>query len=85
MHNSGSRSMSHDSAMTDQPTTRKAREHDRRSGADRRQVDSLPPGKIDRRRSVDARKPDVLELDMSNSEWTALNQAPSPPTKPTLS
>ncbi len=41
----------------------------------------LPPGKVDRRRSVDSRKPDVVELDMSNSEWTALTQVPEPPSK----
>jgi len=40
-----------------------------------------PPVKIDRRRSVDARKPDVQEREMTNSEWSALNQLPLPPTK----
>ena len=48
---------------------------DRRSGADRRKVDIAPPGRIDRRRSIDARRPDVVELDMSNSEWSALDVA----------
>ena len=46
---------------------------DRRSGLDRRKVDLGPPaGKPERRRSVEARKPEVVELDMTNSEWTAL-------------
>lgn len=55
---------------------------DRRSGSDRRKVDMLPPGKVDRRRSVDSRKPEVVELEMSNSEWTALTQVPAAPAKP---
>jgi len=53
--------------------------HDRRSGADRRKADVGPPGKHERRRGVESRKPEVVELDMSNSEWTALNQDPSAP------
>ena len=51
---------------------------DRRSGVDRRKADVPYPGK-DRRRGVESRKPEVVELDMSNSEWTALNQDPSKP------
>jgi len=52
---------------------------DRRSGADRRRADVGPPGKHERRRGVESRKPEVVELDMSNSEWTALTQDPSTP------
>jgi hypothetical protein len=52
--------------------------NDRRSGVDRRKADVDYPGK-DRRRGVESRKPEVVELDMSNSEWTALNQDPSTP------
>jgi hypothetical protein len=52
--------------------------NDRRSGADRRKADVDYPGR-DRRRGVESRKPEVVELDMSNSEWTALNQDPSTP------
>ena len=52
--------------------------NDRRSGVDRRKADVEYPGK-DRRRGVESRKPEVVELDMSNSEWTALNQDPSTP------
>ena len=52
--------------------------NDRRSGVDRRKADVAYPGK-DRRRGVESRKPEVVELDMSNSEWTALNQDPPAP------
>jgi hypothetical protein len=52
--------------------------NDRRSGVDRRKADVAHPGK-DRRRGVESRKPEVVELDMSNSEWTALNQDPPAP------
>jgi len=52
---------------------------ERRSGPDRRRVDIGPPGKHERRRDVESRKPDVVELDMSLSEWMALNRDPSAP------
>jgi hypothetical protein len=52
--------------------------NDRRSGVDRRKADVAYPGK-DRRRGVESRKPEVVELDMSNSEWTALTQGPPTP------
>jgi hypothetical protein len=55
---------------------------DRRSGSDRRRVDNLPPGQRDRRRSIDARKPEVIELEMSNSEWSALQPELPTPRKP---
>ena len=45
----------------------------RRTGADRRLVDGKPPGKHERRRGLEARQPEVMELDMSNSEWAALS------------
>jgi hypothetical protein len=51
---------------------------DRRSGIDRRKADVKYAGK-DRRRGVESRKPEVVELDMSTSEWTALNQDPPTP------
>lgn len=54
---------------------------ERRTGEDRRRVDNGPPGKHERRRSMEPRKPEVVELDMSNSEWSALNDAPVPPKK----
>jgi hypothetical protein len=48
-------------------------EADRRTGVDRRHVDGQPPGKHERRRGIESRKPEVVELDMSNSEWAALS------------
>jgi hypothetical protein len=56
---------------------------DRRAGADRRHVDvPLPAGKRDRRRALEARRPDVVEIDMSQSEWAALSDLPAPPVPP---
>jgi len=60
---------------------RKSRELVQRPGQDRRKVDKPPPVKVDRRRSVDARKPDVHEREMTDSEWSTLNQLPLPPAK----
>ena len=54
---------------------------DRRIGADRRHADApLPAGKRDRRRGLEARKPEVHEIDMSPSEWAALLEPPAPKT-----
>ena len=56
---------------------------DRRAGADRRLVDApLPAGRRDRRRALEARKPDVVEIDMSQSEWAALSDLPALPAPP---
>jgi hypothetical protein len=52
--------------------------NDRRRGDDRRLVEGQPPGKHDRRRHVEPRKPEVVELEMSSSEWAALNGLPPP-------
>ncbi|WP_341892273.1 hypothetical protein [Variovorax sp. YR752] len=55
---------------------------ERRSGRDRRQVDKGPPGRAERRRVAEPRKPEVAELDMTESEWGALAQesvTPPPP------
>ena len=55
----------------------------RRAGADRRLVDvPLPAGQRDRRRTLEARKPDVVEIDMSQSERAALSDLPAPPARP---
>jgi hypothetical protein len=68
--------------MKDKPATpRRPRTVERRSGVDRRAADLPLPVKIDRRRNVDARKPDVTELDMSDSEWSTLSQSPETPAK----
>jgi hypothetical protein len=45
---------------------------ERRSGSDRRKTDSALPAKHDRRRGLEARKPEVSEVEMSNSDWIAL-------------
>jgi hypothetical protein len=59
---------------------------ERRSGVDRRRVDKGPPGRVDRRRVVEPRKPEVAELDVSDSEWGALTEqafpAPAPKKPP---
>ena len=48
--------------------------HDRRSGRDRRQVDQgPPPGVRERRVNVEPRKPDVVEREVTPSEWDSLN------------
>jgi len=54
---------------------------ERRSGGDRRNVDGTPPGKHDRRRGLEPRLPEVVELDMSNSEWMTLSDVPAVPPK----
>jgi hypothetical protein len=56
----------------------KPREGDRRSGVDRRKVDAGPPTRHERRRNLESRKPDVVEIEMSNSEWGALAHEPLP-------
>ena len=45
---------------------------DRRKG-ERRVLDGDPPGKHERRRGLEPRQPEVLELDMSASDWVALS------------
>jgi hypothetical protein len=45
---------------------------ERRSGNDRRQQDIGPPGKIDRRKTVEARKPEIIEVELSETEWALL-------------
>ena len=55
-------------------TGQESHEDERRNGEDRRQRDGEPPGRHERRRGVESRQPEVIELDMSTSEWAALNQ-----------
>ena len=52
---------------------------DRRTGDDRRRVESGLPRKYDRRRGVEPRKPEVVELEMSDSEFMVFGQIPSLP------
>ena len=66
-----------DPVMTDKnDLVAKHRYRERRSGEDRRKLDQGPPGKHERRRSMEPRKPEVVELDMTDSEWAALNGKP---------
>jgi hypothetical protein len=52
---------------------------DRRAGKDRRTAEVGPPGKRERRTALEARKPQVVELEMSPSEWAAFNDLPPAP------
>jgi hypothetical protein len=52
---------------------------DRRSGVDRRQVDKEPPSGRERRRQVEARRPEVVELELTDSDWATLTKALQPP------
>ena len=54
---------------------------ERRAGKDRRNVELGPPGTRDRRTALEARKPQVMELEMSPSEWAAFGDLPSAPDK----
>jgi hypothetical protein len=52
---------------------------ERRSGSDRRRAEKGPPGVRERRRTLEARKPEVSEIEMTASEWIALTElAPVP-------
>ena len=53
--------------------------HDRRSGTDRRKVDIPRKGQPERRRNLESRQPEVVEVDMSASEWGALDAVPKTP------
>jgi hypothetical protein len=46
---------------------------ERRSGNDRRRLESAPPASWERRRAIEPRKPEVAELEMTTSQWDALN------------
>ncbi|MGV8824241.1 hypothetical protein [Methylibium petroleiphilum] len=60
-------------------TLQAAHPTERRTGRDRRRTESPePPGGRERRRNVEPRKPDVAELDLSLSQWDALNELPTP-------
>lgn len=48
--------------------------NDRRSGPDRRKADVPRNGLPERRRNVESRQPDVVEIEMTNSEWGALRE-----------
>lgn len=54
---------------------------ERRSGSDRRRSEKGAPGVRERRRTLEARKPEVSEIEMTASEWMALTELASTPTK----
>lgn len=47
---------------------------DRRSGADRRKADKGPPTGRDRRVGMEPRKPEISEVEVTPSEWAALEE-----------
>lgn len=51
---------------------KKAPTSERRKGPDRRKVDKDPPNGRERRVSLEPRKPEVEELDVSLSDWVRL-------------
>lgn len=58
---------------------------ERRSGQDRRQEDLGFPGKVERRRRIEQRKVEIVELSLSEAEWqqlVAIARASAPPPPP---
>ena len=58
---------------------------DRRSGRDRRQEEKGPPSSFERRRAIEARQPEMVELQVTEEELKALGfgtAAQTPPKKP---
>ena len=52
---------------------------DRRTGRDRRQTDDGPPTNYERRRTVEARQPELTELHLSEDELKELGFLPEKP------
>ena len=50
--------------------------YERRCGKDRRQEDSDFSGKGERRRTVESRKPEITEIQLSDNDWKLLFGAP---------
>jgi len=46
-----------------------SRDYERRSGKDRRQDDENLPGGKERRRQVESRKPEIVEVELNEAEW----------------
>lgn len=46
-----------------------SRDYERRSGKDRRQDDGDLPGGKERRRQVESRKPEIVEVELNEAEW----------------
>jgi|APDOM4702015118_1054815.scaffolds.fasta_scaffold80313_2 hypothetical protein len=71
-------------APTNRKTTSSTPAVDRRSGVDRRKVDKGPPGGRERRVGIEPRRPEVVEREVSPSEWDSLHEPlpPAPAPKP---
>lgn len=63
--------MKHDDSANDEAST-ETLAVERRAGKDRRKTDVTTIGPFDRRRTVEQRKMQVVEVEMSESEWEAL-------------
>ncbi|UCU97691.1 hypothetical protein [Acidovorax radicis] len=53
-------------------STERRESADRRSGKDRRETEDGPPTSFERRRTVEARQPELTELHLSEDELKAL-------------
>ena len=51
---------------------------ERRAGKDRREAEIGPPSRHERRTTLEARRPQVIELEMSPSEWAMFGDPPPP-------
>ena len=58
-----------------------SRPAERRSGRDRRKVDKGSPTGRERRVSLEPRKPEITEIEVSPSEWAALQEQVRPEPK----
>lgn len=67
-----------DSTMPPAPGPDRRTMHDRRQGKDRRQAEAGPPTPYERRRTIEARQPEVAELDLSPEELEALGFTRAP-------
>ncbi len=54
---------------------------DRRTGQDRRKVDRGSPTGRERRVGMEPRKPEISEIEITPSEWAALEEQLKPPRK----
>ena len=52
-------------------------ETDRRSGQDRRQQEKGPPTSLEQTRTIEARHPELTELELSDEELKALGVSPT--------
>lgn len=71
-----------DSSRPKRKTDGSAPPVERRSGQDRRKTDALPDGWRDRRRNLEARRPEVAEVDLTASQWAAFDLEPPAPNGP---